>query len=65
MGGARNMGIFNPDNKGIIKISSLGNTRLSSITDDFMKRLGYVRCDNDGNPIITPLISRDYLKRLR
>jgi len=44
------MGIFNPDNKGIIKISSLGNTRLSSLTDDFMKRLGYVRCDKDGTP---------------
>nr|WP_031416905.1 hypothetical protein [Lysinibacillus sphaericus]QIS31272.1 hypothetical protein [Lysinibacillus sphaericus] len=59
------MGIFNPDNKGIIKISSIGNTRLSSLTDDFMKRLGYVRCDKDGTPLIKPLISKDYLKMLR
>lgn len=51
------MSIFNSDNKGIKKIPSL-NTRFSTLTDDFMKKLGYVRCDKEGKPLITPLIPR-------
>lgn len=50
------MGIFKPDKNGIICIPSLGNSDIEKLTDDLMKKLGYVRYGDNGKPLITPII---------